>query len=175
MLKIHQFILTFGYSGLVKKAPGTFGSLVAVIFWFITTNLFNNYEISLNIQNIFWAIFLSIGFIYGSIASPIYAKQFNQIDHSSIVLDEVIAQILALQLTFLTISEQYFSDNLTIAHHLIFSFVLFRFFDIKKPLFIGYCDKKLKNGFGVMFDDIICAIIVVLLWLFLKFYMFVIN
>ncbi len=158
MLKLHEFFLTFGYFGKAKKAPGTFGSVAALLFWLGITATFFNYQIPLLTQNIFWAIFLLTAFIYGCWASPIYARQFGEVDHQSIVLDEVVGQILALQLSFIVI-KNYFAQDFLISWHLILCLALFRFFDIKKPGFIGYCDRNFKSGFGVMFDDLLSGII----------------
>jgi phosphatidylglycerophosphatase A len=156
---MNEFLLTFCYSGKAKKAPGTFGSLASIIFWLAISYFFFTKNISISQQNIFWLVFLTISFIYGMVASPSYAKQFGEVDHGSIVLDEVVGQIIALQMSFVLFYQNYFWQNKLIAIHLISSFILFRFFDIKKPLFIGYCDRKFKNGFGVMFDDLISGII----------------
>lgn len=169
MLKLHELFLTFFYSGKIKKAPGTFGSLTSLLFWLFLTLFFFNHQVSLQSQNIFWGIFLVASFIYGCIASTIYAKQFGQIDHQTIVLDETVGQIIALQITFSLLYENYFSQPILIAAHLFSCFVLFRFFDIKKPSFIGYCDRNFKNGFGVMFDDLICGIISALIGICLIF------
>ncbi len=157
---MNELILTFFYSGKAKKAPGTFGSLASLIFWFVIAKIFFNQEISLQTQNIFWGIFLLVIFIYGWLAIPFYAKKFKTIDHGSIVLDEVVGQVFALQFTFNLIYENYFLQNNLIFWHLILSFAFFRFLDIKKPLFIGWCDRNLKNGFGVMFDDLLCGIVI---------------
>lgn len=159
MLNLHELFLTFFYSGKAKKAPGTVGSFTSLLFWFFLTTYFFNHEISLVAQNIFWAFFLITAFIYGCIASPIYAKQFGQIDHQTIVLDETVGQIAALQITFSLLYKTYFSQPYLAAIHLIFCFISFRFFDITKPSFIGYCDRNFKNGFGVMFDDLICGLL----------------
>ncbi len=169
MLKLHEFFLTFFYSGKAKKAPGTFGSFTSLLFWFFLTLFFFNHQVSLQSQNIFWGIFLVAAFIYGCIASPIYAKQFGEMDHQSIVLDETVGQIIALQITFSLLFEKYFSQPILIAAHLFFCFVLFRFFDIKKPSFIGYCDRNFKSGFGVMFDDLLSGIIAALIGVCLIF------
>jgi phosphatidylglycerophosphatase A len=158
MIKLHEIFLTFFFCGKAKKAPGTIGSFAAVIFWFLIAGYFFNSEVSFTAQNIFWAIFLLLAFIYGCYASPIYAKKFGQIDHGSIVLDEVVGQIFALQFTFIFLAD-YFAQPKLIAAHLLFCFIFFRFFDIKKPSFIGYADRNFKNGFGVMFDDLICGIV----------------
>lgn len=172
MLKLHELLLTFFYSGKARKAPGTFGSFVSLLFWFLLTTCFFNNDISLVSQNIFWGIFLITAFIYGCLASPIYAKQFGQIDHQSIVLDETVGQILALQITFSLLHKIYFSQPLLITCHLIFCFISFRFFDIKKPSFIGYADRNFKNGFGVMFDDLLCGVVTALLGSILWFGIF---
>ena len=171
MFKIHELILTFFYCGKVKKAPGTVGSLASVLVWFFTAKYFYSSEISFAKQNIFWIIFLISSFAYGCLASPVYTKKFCQIDHSSIVLDEVVGQIFTLQFSFIFLAD-YFSQPKTVITHLLLCFALFRFFDIKKPFFIGYCDRNFKNGFGVMFDDllsgIVAAIITVLILTLLK-------
>ncbi len=163
---MNELILTFFYSGKAKKAPGTFGSAAALGFWFLLSYFFAS-KISLTNQNIFWGIFLILILIYGSLFIKNYAKKFGQIDHKSIVLDEVLGQVLALQISFNFIKQDYFSDNILIAEHLLFCFIFFRFFDITKPLFIGWCDRNLKNGFGVMFDDLLCGIIAGIITVFL--------
>jgi len=169
MLKLHEFLLTFFYFGKAKKAPGTFGSLASLLFWLGLTAIFFNHGISLLAQNIFWGIFLITAFIYGCLASPIYAKQFNQIDHQTIVLDETVGQIIALQFTFHFLAANYFANSFLIATHLFICFALFRFFDIKKPSFIGYADRNFKNGFGVMFDDLLSGILAgIIAFIFLK-------
>lgn len=163
MQKFHEIFLTFFYCGKAKKAPGTFGSFASVLFWFFVSAWFFNHEIELFWQNIFWTIFLTSAFFYGVFATPIYTKKFNQIDHQTIVLDEVVGQVLALHLTFLLLSQNYFWHTDLIAAHLIFCFASFRFFDITKPSFIGYADRHFKNGFGVMFDDLLCGAITALI------------
>jgi len=155
---MREILLTFFYSGKAKKAPGTFGSLATILFWIIITSIFAKLEIALFIQNIFWIIFLTLAFFYGMLNSEGYAAKFGEIDHPSIVLDEVVGQIIALQIGFIFYYKNYFSLKFASLHILI-AFVLFRFLDIKKPLFIGYFDRNLKNGFGVMFDDLVSGII----------------
>ena len=169
MLKIHELILTFFYLGKSKKAPGTVGSIGSVALWFFLTKWFFSQEISIANQNIFWTIFLIVIFLYGIFAIPIYAKKTGEIDHGSIVLDEVLGQVLALQATFFFIHENYFSQPNLILTHLFFSFVLFRFFDIKKPSVIGYCDRNFKTGFGVMFDDLLCGLVVAVIGIVIIF------
>lgn len=152
-----ELFLTFFYCGKAKKAPGTVGSIASVILWFLVTKFFLQ-ENSIIQQNIFWGIFLIFCTIYGALAIPFYAKKTGEIDHGSIVLDEVVGQILALQSTFFFCHEGYFAQPNIITIHLVSCFVLFRFFDIKKPSIIGWVDKNLKNGFGVMLDDLLSGL-----------------
>lgn len=159
MLKVHEFILTFFYCGKFPKASGTFGSAVSLLFWLCFTIIFCGLEIPLFTQNIFWTIFLILSFSYGCIASPLYAKQFGNVDHGSIVLDEVVGQVIALQMSFVFLYQNYFGQTQLILSHLLMCFVLFRFFDIKKPSVIGCADRNFKNGFGVMFDDLLSGIL----------------
>jgi len=83
-------------------------------------------------------------------------------DHGSIVWDEIVAMMLVL-----TFTPRHWA-------FWILAFVLFRLFDIWKPFPIKQCDAKLKNGFGVMFDDILAAIYAIIcmqvavLWLISK-------
>lgn len=166
MNKLHELLLTFFYTGKSPKAPGTVGSLASLILWFFVAKYFYANEIPIDQQNLFWGIFLLSCFVYGAYASPLYAKKFGQIDHGSIVIDEVVGQIFALQFLYFLLPEDYFSRPDIIAIHLIFCFASFRFFDIKKPWFIGYCDQKFKTGFGVMFDDLLCGMVTALIGTF---------
>jgi phosphatidylglycerophosphatase A len=131
----HFFALGFG-SGLAPKAPGTFGTLVAFpLFWLI-----GNYAFSAQLM-IITALFL-----FGIYVCEKTGKNLGVSDHGAIVWDEIVAMMLVL--TFAQL------------HWLIclFAFLLFRLFDIWKPFPINYFDAKLKNGFGVMFDDLLAAI-----------------
>lgn len=131
----HFFALGFG-SGLAPKAPGTFGTLVGFpLFWLIYYYSFQTQLI------IIFALFL-----FGIYVCEKTGKDLGVSDHGAIVWDEIVAMMLVL----------------TIAHlHLLMcllAFFLFRLFDIWKPFPISYFDAKLKNGFGVMFDDLLAAI-----------------
>ena len=92
MLKLHQLILTFFYFGKFPKAPGTMGSLAALIFWFFTNRYFYYSDISFATQNLYWTIFLTAIFLYGCFFIRTYTKQFRQIDHQTIVLDVEIVK-----------------------------------------------------------------------------------
>jgi phosphatidylglycerophosphatase A len=92
------------------------------------------------------------------------SKDLGVSDHGAIVWDEIVAMMLVL----------------TIAHlHwgiCLMAFCLFRLFDIWKPFPIRQFDAKLKNGFGVMFDDLLAAIYAMLgLWLISYVYLYWIS
>jgi phosphatidylglycerophosphatase A len=131
----HFFALGFG-SGLAKKAPGTFGTLVGLpLFWLISGQ-------SLTIQLAVITAFFIIGIYFCHVAG----KSLGVPDHGAIVWDEIVAMMLVLVFTP-------FSAMFWLA-----AFLLFRLFDIWKPFPIKQFDAKLKNGFGVMFDDLLAAI-----------------
>ncbi|MBM3579258.1 MAG: phosphatidylglycerophosphatase A [Alphaproteobacteria bacterium] len=158
MTKLHELLLTFFYCGKSPVAPGTVGSFAAVFFWMLMTGLMDLQDVFLLSQNIFWGFFVVSLFAYGCEASEIYSKKLKQIDHPTIVLDEVVGQVLALQMSYSFVQAQYFTSYMLLVFHPLLCFLLFRFFDIKKPWLIGRADKKFKNGFGVMFDDILAGL-----------------
>ncbi len=131
----HFFALGFG-SGLAPKAPGTFGTLVGFpLFWLI-------FDYSFSTQLIIIAALFLIGIYFCEKTG----KDLGISDHSAIVWDETVAMMLIL-----TIASLHWTSCLL-------AFLLFRLFDIWKPFPIRQFDAKLKNGFGVMFDDLLAAI-----------------
>ena len=140
----HFFGLGFG-SGLAPKAPGTIGTLVGLpLFWLISIYTFNT-------QLIIIAALFMIGIYFCDITG----KALGVADHGAIVWDEIVAMMLVLAFT---------------PAGFIFwfiAFLLFRLFDIWKPYPICYADAKLKNGFGVMFDDLLAAIYAILVMKFI--------
>jgi phosphatidylglycerophosphatase A len=131
----HFIALGFG-AGLSPHAPGTAGTLVAiplaVLLWAYAGDA------------AFIAV-VGVLFALGVWASAVTGRDLGVPDHGAIVWDEVVAFLLVL----------YFvgDDPLRIA----VAFALFRFFDIAKPPPIRQLDAALKNGFGVMADDILAA------------------
>ena len=140
----HFFALGFG-SGLAKKAPGTFGTLVGLpLFWLISSY-------ALNTQ----LIIITSLFMIGIYFCDKTGKALGVADHGAIVWDEIVAMMLVLA----------FTPNGFIFW--LIAFLLFRLFDIWKPYPICYFDAKLKNGFGVMFDDLLAAIYAILVLKFI--------
>ncbi len=160
----YAILITFFGCGKIKYASGTFTSLVTVIIWFFVTSIFFDLGVDHVSELIFWLIISAVLFVYGVLYIPIYAKNLGEIDHSSIVIDEVVGQLVALCITYFFIKKYYFDDTwflskLIMFGHIFASFIVFRFFDIIKPSFIGWIDQNIKNSFGVMFDDLVCGLV----------------
>ena len=81
-------------------------------------------------------------------------KDLIEKDHKSIVIDELVGMWIALMPAIYIASDQ--KDRTIYA---VLALILFRVFDILKPFPISYYDKKLKNGFGIVFDDCIAGIL----------------
>ena len=133
----HFIALGFG-AGLAPKAPGTVGTLVGLaLFWFMV--------LVLAIPP-FVAAFASIPlFVLGMWAAEVTARDLGVEDHGSIVIDEITAFIPLAALT---------SSSLVLQ---LVAFGVFRLFDIWKPPPIRTFERRLKGGFGIMFDDLVAA------------------
>jgi len=131
-------LATWFGSGLLPKAPGTWGSLAALPFaWLI-----------LRYGGVWWLAAAALAvFLVGWWASNIYVEATGSDDPGAIVIDEVAGQWIAL---------------LPAAHgvwwHWLVGFALFRAFDILKPWPVGWADRHVKRGFGVMLDDVIAGV-----------------
>ena len=141
---LHLVALGFG-SGLSPIAPGTFGTLFA---W----ATFRALDIALPVDAFLLLILLS--FVLGIVAIEKTGTALGEIDHGGIVWDEIVpfwGVLWALS--------QVMGDNLLWQG---IAFALFRLYDIKKPWPASYYDRKIKNGYGVMMDDVIAALYTVL-------------
>ena len=152
--KINLFFVTFFGIGYIKFAPGTFASIITSILLFISFHILN---ISSNIV----LIFLFFIFFYSLYAVSSYIKKINIKDPKEVVIDEVIGQSIPIYLYEIShgISKQF--DDALVFYVIIF--ILFRLFDIIKPFPVSYFDKKFKNSFGVIFDDICAGLYVALI------------
>ena len=152
------FVTMFGL-GKVKIIPGTFGSLVTVIILYI---LFHILEISSNLI----LLFLVIIFVYSFSAVANHIESNEDKDPKEIIIDEFIGQSIPIYLYEISHGTEK-SPNEAIIFYTI-CFLLFRFFDIKKPFPVNFFDKNFKNSFGVIMDDV-CAGLYVVLSLILQF------
>ena len=128
-------------------APGTVASfitcLIYIILFYFKVNIFFLLIINL-------VIFILSVYLIDSLKNF-----FSNIDAKEIVIDEFIGQSIPI-LSFYIFLEK---ENINMFIIVIFaSFILFRVFDIFKPYPINLIDQQLKNGFGVMFDDMIAGI-----------------
>ncbi|WP_214000176.1 phosphatidylglycerophosphatase A [Arsukibacterium sp.] len=145
----HLLALGFG-AGLAPRAPGTFGTLVAIPFIIGFASL-----------GVVWYLaFLLAGAVLGIYICGKTARDVGEHDHGAIVWDEVIGYALAMLLVPIT------------AQSLLIGFLLFRFFDILKPWPIRWFDKRVHGGLGIMLDDLLAAVPVWLILQLLFYYQF---
>jgi len=148
----NYFVTMFGI-GYIKKIPGTVSSFVTVVFLFI---YFHYFELSKN----YFLLILSLIFIYSFIAVNLYIKDKANKDPKEVVIDEFIGQSIPIYLYEISHgTDKNFNESIYIYFVI---FILFRLFDIKKPFPVSYFDKNFKNSFGVVMDDVIAGLYVVL-------------
>ncbi len=148
----YLFVTCFGI-GSFKYAPGTITSLITTVFLF---SLFHIISLS---SNIIFVILLLI-FIYSFYAVSNYIKDNDNKDPKEVVVDEFIGQSIPIYLY--EISHGTIKDTQEAILFYFYIFILFRYFDIKKPFPVNFFDKKFKNSFGVIFDDVVARLYVVL-------------
>ena len=146
------FVTVFGI-GTIRYAPGTITSLITTVF------LFSSFHI-LDLSNTVILIILITIFLYSFIAVAKYIKDESNKDPKEVVVDEVIGQSIPIYLY--EVAHGTTKDSQEAILFYISIFILFRFFDIKKPFPINFFDKKFKNSFGVIMDDVIAGCYVVL-------------
>ncbi|MAS78777.1 MAG: phosphatidylglycerophosphatase A [Candidatus Marinimicrobia bacterium] len=149
-LKISEWIATCFKVGYLPLAPGTWGSVFAILLWWAFLKNVNIY---------IFGILIIFSFLIGIVASNIVIDQRGDTDPSYIIIDELVGQWLAL----LFIPQEYF--------YIVISFISFRFFDIIKPWPISLIE-KLPKGLGVMSDDFIAGLITLVLIQIIHIYLF---
>ena len=136
-LKNPVHFLAFGFgSGLLPKAPGTAGTVVAIIPWL----WFAQFSLLIYCSLLLLAILLGI---------YLCEKTSNDLgvhDHSGIVWDE----FCGFWLTMIAVPASW--------QWILAGFVLFRLFDIFKPWPINWLDKSVSGGFGIMVDDLLAGL-----------------
>ena len=135
--KIHELILTFFFSGYVSPFPGTLASLITLIICFFIPSQFLLFLAAIILIVSFYSCYL-------------YSENSDIKDPSFIVIDEVIGMMISLL----------FIQKKIVLY--IIAFLLFRFFDIMKPSFINH-SQKLKYGIGIVADDFISGVLVILI------------
>ena len=131
----HFLALGFG-SGLIRWAPGTWGTLVSLGLYHL---------LALALPPVVIA-FLAIPLFFAGVwICDVTSRNLGVQDHGAIVWDEIVAFLLVLFFTPRTLPWQ------------CVAFVLFRFFDAVKPGPIRYIESRFRGGFGVMVDDLAAA------------------
>ena len=148
----YLFVTCFGI-GSFKFASGTIASLATTVF------LFNLFHI-INLSNKVILITLLFIFIYSFYAVSEYIKHNENKDPKEVVIDEFIGQSIPIYLY--EIAHGTIKNSQESILFYLYIFILFRYFDIKKPFPVSYFDKKFKNSFGVILDDVVAGLYVVL-------------
>jgi phosphatidylglycerophosphatase A len=129
-------IATGLYSGMGPKAPGTWGSLFAMLPWFFCRNL----------ALPTYLIVMSALFVIGFLTAGAAEKIFDRPDPGCIVIDEILGIFITLTL----------APDHPLAW--ILGFLLFRLFDVLKPFPVSWLDTNLHGGIGIMMDDVMAGI-----------------
>ena len=149
-----HFITLFIFGNTIDKFKGTWASLFTTLILF---TLIYGFEIPI----MFVTIFLLSVFFYSFFAIETCLGNFKDDDPQEIVIDEFIGQSIPIILYELFHPNR--SNSLVETLQIYFwFFLLFRLFDGLKPFPIDYIDKKYKNTFGIIFDDILAGFYVVI-------------
>jgi phosphatidylglycerophosphatase A len=129
--------IAFGLgSGLIRPASGTWGTVLAWLLWLPAAYFLSDPVLGL---------LIALALVYGCWACHRAGQDLGEPDHVGMVWDEMAAFWLVLWL----VPGGWLSQTC--------AFVLFRIFDIVKPPPIRYFDARMKNGIGVMWDDLLAA------------------
>jgi phosphatidylglycerophosphatase A len=129
-------IATGLYSGYLPKAPGTWGSLVGLLLFFL-------------LQKLSLPLYLTVLaglFIVGTFAAGETEKILDSRDPGIVVIDEIVGMLISL----IAIPAK--------PLYLLLGFILFRLFDIVKPFPIRLIDQRFHGGLGIMLDDVVAGI-----------------
>lgn len=147
-------------SGLPKKAPGTWGTLGGLLV-----------ALPLMMLGVVPFLLMTIvASILGIWICDRTSKLMNVHDDPHIVWDEWAGMWIALLPVAGLYEQAGTTSNTTVVQILLLlvlmAFTMFRFFDILKPFPIGYLDKKLDGGLGIMLDDILAGLFTLILLIF---------
>lgn len=142
----HFIALGFGI-GVLPRAPGTFGTLLALPLWWL---------LDASLGPVALGAVLCASFALGVWACTLTGRHLGAADHGAMVWDEIVAFVLVLSVVPKSWPWQ------------LAAFVLFRAFDIAKPPPIRAMERRFKSGFGVMFDDLLAAAYTLLLLALIK-------
>lgn len=132
------YFVAFGFgSGLIPKAPGTWGTIVAIPLYLLLAQ-----------ANLWvYAVVTVLAFIFGVILCSYVSRDIGEHDYPGIVWDEIVGYLLTM---FMAPAGLLW---------VVVGFGLFRLFDIWKPFPINVIDKHVSGGLGIMLDDLLAAIL----------------
>jgi len=148
---IFLFVTLFGI-GKLKKIPGSYASLATTIFLFFLFHI-------LNVKPNIILIAVIIIFFISLYAVNIFIKDLDNKDPKEVVIDEFIGQ--SIPICLYEIAHESVKETSEVLAFYFIMFILFRIFDIAKPYPVSYYDKKFKNSFGVIMDDVCAGLYVV--------------
>ncbi|MBS3963721.1 MAG: phosphatidylglycerophosphatase A [Methylomonas sp.] len=138
ILRDPVLFLAFGFgSGLLRKMPGTFGTLAAVPL----------YAALIQFGDATYLVVTLLGMGFGIAICDRAAEKLQEHDYGGIVWDEIVGFLITM--IGLPFSWQ----------TLLGGFALFRLFDIVKPWPIGWLDRHVHGGMGIMLDDIVAGVL----------------
>jgi phosphatidylglycerophosphatase A len=159
IIKLNVLILTMLGIGNSKYASGTAASFVTCLIYILLYNF--------QVDILFLVLSVTLIFVFSVYSIDNFKNSFSQIDAKEIVIDEFIGQSIPV----LTIYNFLEKNNLShFISYTFVAFVLFRIFDILKPYPINKIDKKMKNGLGVILDDIVAGVYSVIALLIIIFF-----
>ncbi|MDF1821942.1 MAG: phosphatidylglycerophosphatase A [Alcanivoracaceae bacterium] len=130
--------LAFGFgAGLSPKAPGTFGTLVAVPLWWLLASSAGTWG--------YLAVTLAV-IAVGPYLCGRTSRDMGVHDHGGIVWDEIAGFLVTMFLMPVTPLAA------------LAGFLFFRLFDIAKPWPIGWLDRRVHGGTGIMVDDLVAGV-----------------
>ena len=131
-------MLSLGFgSGLMPKAPGTFGTLAALPFYYLMASLLSDWQ---------YMLACVVLLVLGVYLCGVTGKCLESDDHPAIVWDEFVGFFITMM--FVPLNPLL----------MVLGFMFFRIFDILKPWPISVIDSRIKGGLGVMLDDVLAGL-----------------
>ena len=145
--------------GNSKYAPGTVASFVTCLLYIF----FYNSQINI----IFLILGVTLILVYSVYSIDSFKNSFSETDAKEIVIDEFIGQSIPILTIYVFLEKNNLIDFIL---YTFVSFILFRIFDILKPFPINKIDQNIKNGFGVILDDVIAGIYSIIVLIIIIFF-----
>ena len=149
----HKLIATSFGAGFSPVAPGTMGPLVAILVWYILS-------LCMAYSTLQWTLAgLIVVFTIIGVWSATVSERYWGEDPSKVVIDETVGEWNAL--LAVPVGQHW--------AYILAAFVLFRFFDIFKPLGVRSME-NLKGGYGIMADDILSGVYAAVVMLLVDYF-----